>query len=135
MGEGTPPTAFWRNWIFWYSAASEVSTAPPTTSEWPFRYLVVEWQTTSMPSASGRWKKGVAKVLSTTLTAPRARAMAAMAARSAILSMGLVGLSSHTMRVRGVMARSTFAGSEASTGVKVRPWRRKTLSKRRKVPP
>jgi hypothetical protein len=58
-----------------------------------------------------------------------------MAARSAIFSMGLVGLSSQTSLVLGVMARSTFPGSQASTGVKERPCRRKTLSKMRKVPP
>ena len=35
-------------------------------SLWPFRYLVVECSTMSAPSSSGRWKNGVAKVLSTT---------------------------------------------------------------------
>ncbi len=29
---------------------------PPTTSEWPLMYLVVEWRTMSMPRSSGRWK-------------------------------------------------------------------------------
>ena len=35
-------------------------------SLWPLRYLVVEWSTMSAPCSSGRWKNGVAKVLSTT---------------------------------------------------------------------
>ncbi len=48
------------------SASSLVQTKPPTTSEWPLRYLVVEWVTMSKPSSSGRWKYGVMKVLSQT---------------------------------------------------------------------
>ncbi len=42
----------------------------PTQSEWPFRYLVVECTTISKPCSSGRWMKGVAKVLSQTLISP-----------------------------------------------------------------
>ena len=30
------------------------TTQPPTTSEWPLMYLVVEWTTISTPSSSGR---------------------------------------------------------------------------------
>ena len=40
--------------------------APPITSEWPLRYLVVECTTMSKPSSSGRWIHGEAKVLSHT---------------------------------------------------------------------
>ena len=40
------------------------------TSEWPPRYFVVECSATSAPSASGCWRYGVAKVLSTTTSAP-----------------------------------------------------------------
>ena len=90
-------------------------TAPPITSEWPLRYLVVEWATRSTPSESGCWKNGVAKVLSTTLRAPWRRASAATAARSTILSMGLVGLSIQTSRVFFRRPRSTWAGSVMST--------------------
>ena len=39
---------------------------PPITSEWPFRYLVVECTTMSKPSSSGRCTNGLAKVLSAT---------------------------------------------------------------------
>ena len=39
---------------------------PPTMSEWPFRYLVAECMTMSMPSSIGRCTQGLAKVLSAT---------------------------------------------------------------------
>ena len=45
-------------------------TKPPITSEWPPRYFVVEWTTMSAPSSSGRWRYGVANVLSTTHERP-----------------------------------------------------------------
>ena len=50
-------------------SASRAITAPPTTSEWPPRYLVVECTTKSAPSSSGRWLAGVANVLSTATSA------------------------------------------------------------------
>ncbi len=65
-GERMPPAAFCVKPIFAPSAASAQMTAPPTESEWPFRYFVVEWTTASQPSARGLWKNGVANVLSTT---------------------------------------------------------------------
>ena len=52
-GPATEPVAFCRNASRSPSAASATTIAPPTTSEWPPRYLVVEWTTTSAPSASG----------------------------------------------------------------------------------
>ena len=79
-------------------ASSLLTTAtPPITSEWPFRYFVVECTTTSKPSSSGRWKYGLMKVLSAHAQEPR-RGMArrAIAARSASLSIGLVGVSTQT---------------------------------------
>ena len=42
------------------------TATPPITSEWPFRYLVVECTTMSKPSSSGRCTHGLAKVLSAT---------------------------------------------------------------------
>ena len=75
-----------------------MATNPPTTSEWPPRYFVVECTTTSAPSASGCWRYGVANVLSTTTRAPRARARLATAAMSTIVSSGLVGVSIQTSR-------------------------------------
>ncbi len=56
------------------------ATKPPITSEWPPRYFVVEWTTRSAPSSSGCCRYGVAKVLSTTTSAPAA--CAASAARA-----------------------------------------------------
>ena len=46
--------------------------APPTTSEWPLMYLVVECKTAVAPSASGRCRTGEANVLSTTSGIARA---------------------------------------------------------------
>jgi hypothetical protein len=46
--------------------------APASTSLCPARYLVAEWMTRSAPSAMACWLMGVAKVESTTTTAPRA---------------------------------------------------------------
>jgi hypothetical protein len=69
------------------------------TSEWPPRYFVVEWTTMSAPSSSGRWRYGVAKVLSTTTSAPTACAASAAAAMSITFRSGFVGDSSQTMRV------------------------------------
>ena len=51
------------------SARRARSTAPPTTSECPPRYFVVECTTASAPSSSGRWLTGVANVLSTATSA------------------------------------------------------------------
>ncbi|MNC95886.1 hypothetical protein D3C83_131110 [compost metagenome] len=62
-------------------------------SECPFRYLVVECSTMSAPWAMGRWKKGVAKVLSTANRAPARRAISPAAARSHNRIIGLVGVS------------------------------------------
>ena len=77
-------------------------------SEWPPRYFVVEWTTMSAPSSSGRWRYGVAKVLSTATTAPAACAASATARMSTTFSSGFVGVSSQTRRVRSSIA-STIA--------------------------
>ena len=66
------------------SPASATTSAPPTTSECPLMYLVVECTTTSAPRASGCCRYGDAKVLSTTSSAPLARAISAIAVMSAI---------------------------------------------------
>ena len=78
---------------------SFVATKPPITSEWPPRYLVVEWRTMSAPSESGCCRYGVANVLSTTTSAPAACAASAAARMSTMFSSGFVGVSSQTMRV------------------------------------
>jgi len=53
----------------------------------------MEWTTRSIPSESGRWLTGVAKVLSQTDTAPPRRAISATASRSVIPRRGLLGVS------------------------------------------
>ena len=60
-------------------------------SLWPFRYLVVEWSTMSAPISSGRWKIGVAKVLSTAKRSPRDAVRSPTARRSVRNIIGLVG--------------------------------------------
>ena len=69
-GEGTAPVAFCRNLIGSKTAASLASAAPCTVSECPARYFVTLWTTMSAPNSNGCWKQGVAKVLSTTTSAP-----------------------------------------------------------------
>ena len=51
--------------------------------------FVAECRTMSAPSASGRWRSGVANVASTTVIAPRSRAPAAIAETSATTMSGL----------------------------------------------
>src|SRR3989442_8155525 len=66
-------------------------SAPATTALWPERYFEAECTTTSIPSAMGRWKMGVAHELSTMVTTPRSRATAAHARRSCSSNNKLVG--------------------------------------------
>jgi len=97
--------------------------------------LVIECATMSNPSSSGRWKNGVAKVLSQTEITPRLRQICASAARSQIFSIGLVGVSTQSSFVFGRNAASTARASATSTYVCSMPRRLKTLSARRNVPP
>jgi hypothetical protein len=53
-GPGTAPSEFWRNARRSAIVGSFVQAKPPTRSEWPPRYFVVEWTTMSAPSSSGR---------------------------------------------------------------------------------
>jgi len=121
-GEGTAPA-----WC-WYSRrrsstapASRTATAPPVTSLWPARNLVVECITRSAPSASGCCSTGVAKVLSQASSAPRARASSAAPAMSAMRSRGLEGVSIHSMRVAGVQASLSASRSQVSARVTPTP--------------
>src|SRR5215207_1034645 len=125
-GPGTAPTEFWTKRIRSCSSASRAIAAPPTTSEWPPRYLVVEWTTAVAPSSSGRWTIGVAKVLSTTTVAPPAASTTAE--MSITLSSGLVGVSTHTMRVSGRIAARTASTSRSSTRSYSSPNRVRILS-------
>ena len=111
-------------------------TTPPTLSLWPLRYFVVLWMTRSAPSSIGRWRYGLAKVLSTT---SRRRADARdrpRRRRSVSRITGLLGVSTNSMRVAGVNARSTRVEirgvdvGEASAGSALSTW-----SNSRNVPP
>ena len=127
---------------FWWKATcsarsrSRTTSAPPTTSEWPPQYFVVECTTTSAPRVSGCWRYGEAKVLSTTSSAPASWATAASASMSPMLSSGLVGVSTHTSFVcPGRIAARTASTSETAAGLCSSPHTFSTLSKSRKVPP
>ena len=120
-GPGTAPTAFWRKRSRSATASSLVPAKPPTTSEWPPRYLVVEWTTTWAPRARGFCRYGVAKVLSTTQRASRSAAKAAVSSMSTSDSSGLDGVSTQTIFVWGVHASAMAAGSDRSAVVKFSP--------------
>ena len=77
IGPGTAPAAFAMNWMRSARASSFSTQMPPIMSLWPFRYFVVEWNTMCAPYSSGRWKYGVANVLSTISSTPRRFAIAA----------------------------------------------------------
>ena len=82
--------------------SSPTTATPPTMSEWPFRYLVVECTTMSKPCSSGRWHQGLAKVLSATAIRPCALRDARPPRRGRpACSSGLVGVSTQIIRVFG----------------------------------
>ncbi len=131
-GPATAPVAFWVNRSRSPSAGSATTTAPPTTSLCPPRYFVVEWTDTSAPSASGCWRYGVAKVLSTASRPPTAWISLASTAMSATLSSGFVGVSHHSSRVRpGRRAARTASGSPSGTGVYSTPHSANTFANSR----
>ena len=65
-GERIAPAAFCRNASLSACSCLAQTTTPPRPSLCPFRNFVVECTTMSAPSASGCWKYGDMKVLSTT---------------------------------------------------------------------
>ena len=67
----------------------------------------------SAPSARGRWKNGLMKVLSTTKTAPWRRATSASARMSQIFMSGFVGVSIQR-RSKRPASFSNASGSVAS---------------------
>ena len=75
------------------------ATAPAMTSEWPFRYFVALWITTSAPSSRGRKFIGVAKVESTSSAIPSDSASTASHSTSSSRISGLVGVSTKMARV------------------------------------
>ena len=83
----------------------------------------------SKPDSIGRWIHGLANVLSETEIDFRLRAIFATASRSINLSSGLLGVSTQTMRVFGLIARSRSFASVMSIKVKSRlAERRRTFS-------
>ena len=62
----------------------------------------------SAPSSSGRWRYGLANVLSTTTIAPTACAASAAALMSITFRSGFVGVSSQTIRVRSSRCSARF---------------------------
>ena len=135
IGPGTAPAAFAMNWMRSARSSSFSTQIPPIMSLWPLRYFVVEWNTMFAPYSSGRWKNGVANVLSTTSSTPRVFAIAAAAARSVSRMSGFVGVSSSIATVFGVMAPSIFCGSRVSTNENDMPKFVRILSNSRYVPP
>ncbi|SKV84168.1 Uncharacterised protein [Mycobacteroides abscessus subsp. abscessus] len=79
-------------------------------------YLVVECSAISAPRFSGCCSAGEAKVLSTNSFTERSAATWATAAISAILSSGLVGVSSQISLVVGVIAARMASTSATGTG-------------------
>lgn len=71
----------------------------------------------SAPRVNGCCNAGEAKVLSTNTFTPEPDAISAMPAMSAIDSSGLVGVSTQTILVCGVIAARTASRSESATAV------------------
>ena len=118
-GPRIAPAAFCTNFSHSMSSSRVATTTPPTLSLWPLRYFVVLCMTRSAPNSIGRWTYGLAKVLSTTSRRPWRCASSAAAARSVRRITGLVGVSTNSMRVAGVIACSTssrFDGVDVGEG-------------------
>ena len=105
-GSRIAPAAFWMNRSHSMSSSRTATTMPPTLSLWPFRYFVVLWTTRSAPNSIGRCTYGLANVLSTTSRTSWRCASSAAAARSVSRITGLVGVSTNSIFVAGVIARS-----------------------------
>jgi hypothetical protein len=117
-GPAIAPSDFCRKRRRSAIVGSFVPAKPPTTSEWPPRYFVVEWRTMSAPRSSGVCRNGVANVLSTTSNAPAAFAAAATAAMSTRLRSGFVGVSIQTSRASATCAWAAALSSSGVTYVK-----------------
>ncbi len=116
--------------------SSALPTAiPPRRSPWPPRYFVAECTTTSAPSSTGRCSAGEAKVLSTTVTALAARAMAAIRATSMTRRLGLAGVSKNTILVFPFSSGSRVSGRVRSASRTVIPKRLRPRVKKAKELP
>ena len=85
--------------------------------------------TISAPNSIGRWRYGLAKVLSTARRTPCFFAIAAAPARSVIFMLGFMGVSTKIILVAGRMAFLMFSNSELSTNVVSTPYRVSSLSR------
>lgn len=122
---------FCKNFNFSYNSSLLVAIDPITTSECPFIYFVIEYNTKSAPNSRGLCKYGVRNVLSTNNNTPFSLATFAIASISFTFNVGFVGVSTHIIFVFFVMASLTFLGSLASTYLVVMPKRAATLLRRR----
>ena len=135
-GPGTEPTAFWVNVSCSASSSSLVTSAPPTTSECPPRYLVVECSDDVRAERERLLQVGRGEGVVDDEPGPGlARATSATAAMSAMPSSGFVGVSHQTTRVVGRSAARRASRSARSTGVYSTPHGASTLSTSRNVPP
>ena len=89
----------------------------------------------SAPYSTGRVLIGVAKVLSTTVTAPTARAAADRRAMSSTFSVGLVGVSRYSRSQPPAIAASRASWSPVSTTTQSTPHRGRIWLNIRWVPP
>ena len=103
-GPRIAPSAFCTNVSHSMSSSRVATTTPPTLSLWPFRYFVVLCITRSAPNSIGRWRYGLANVLSTTSGRSWRLASSLAAARSVRRMIGLVGVSTNSIRVADVIA-------------------------------
>ena len=117
-GPGTAPSDFCRKYSRSASAGSFVATKPPTTSEWPPRYFVVECTTRSAPSESGCWRYGVANVLSTASSAPAACAASAARRMSTTLRSGFDGVSTQTSRTSSPRCEASLSSNSLGRDVR-----------------
>ena len=75
------------------NSAVAAITAPPTTSEWPLIYFVVECTTISAPNLIGFCNAGDKNVLSAATSAPHCLAVSVTALISVKRKIGLLGVS------------------------------------------
>ncbi len=135
IGAGAAPTAFiWKRRCSSHRSLF-VRTAPPITSECPPRYFVVECIDKSAPRASGCWRYGEAKVLSTATSTSEPWAMSHSASISTMRMSGFVGVSIHMSFVSGRSASSAAWRSVMSMKLNSTPYGSTTCLNRRTVPP
>ena len=93
IGDMSDPKSFLNNLIAFKSSILLQLATPPTTSPWPFIYLVIEWSEISAPNSKGLIKTAEVKVASTTSFAFFSLHNFEMAQISVTLQVGLAGVS------------------------------------------